>query len=132
MDPVVKKETAYIAAGTAAISALVQIVWAVFFEYDISVFLGALWGGVFAVWNFFMLGVTVNKASHDGDQTLAKRRIHASYSLRLALTALMVVVAVILPRINWIMAVMSLFFPRLTILVEPLFRKELRKKGGNE
>lgn len=132
MDPVVKKETAYIAAGTAAISALVQIVWAVFFEYDISVFLGALWGGVFAVWNFFMLGVTVNKAAHDGDQMLAKRRIHASYSLRLALTALMVVVAVILPRINWIMAVMSLFFPRLTILVEPLFRKELRKKGGNE
>ena len=132
MDPVVKKETAYIAAGTAAISTLVQIVWAVFFEYDISVFLGALWGGVFAVWNFFMLGVTVNKAAHDGDQTLARRRIHTSYSLRLALTALMVVIAVILPRINWIMAVMSLFFPRLTILVEPLFRKELRKKGGNE
>lgn len=132
MDPVVKKETFYIAVGTAVISAAVQIVWATFFQYDLSVFLGGLWGGAFAIGNFFMLGLTVHKAAKDGDALMAKRRVQSSYSLRLALTALIVVVAAILPQINWIMATMSLFFPRLTILAEPLFRKDLRKKGGKD
>ena len=43
MSDVLKKEAGYIAAGTVVLSALVQIVWAVFFKYDLSVFLGGLW-----------------------------------------------------------------------------------------
>lgn len=131
MSDVVKKEAGYIAAGTVLLSVIVQIVWAVFFEYDLSVFWGGLWGGAVAVLNFVWMGITVQKVASEADQMSAKRRMQASYQLRMMLTIFATVLAIIIPGINWIMAAISLFFPRLTILVMPLFRPDLRKKGGN-
>ena len=132
MSDVLKKEAGYIAAGTVVLSALVQIVWAVFFKYDLSVFLGGLWGGTFAVVNFVVMGLTVQKVARESDQLAAKRRMQASYQMRMILIILATVLAIIVPGISWVMAVISLFFPRLTILVMPLFRPDLRKKGGKD
>ncbi len=132
MSDVLKKEAGYIAAGTVVLSALVQIVWAVFFKYDLSVFLGGLWGGTFAVVNFVLMGLTVQKVARESDQMAAKRRMQASYQMRMILIILATVLAIIVPGISWVMAVISLFFPRLTILVMPLFRPDLRKKGGKD
>ncbi len=131
MSDVVKKEAGYIAAGTVLLSALVQIVWAVFFDYDLSVFIGGLWGGAVAILNFILMGITVQKVASEPDQLSAKRRMQASYQFRMMLTIFATVLAIIVPGVNWIMAAISLFFPRLTILVMPLFRPDLRKKGGN-
>lgn len=132
MSDVLKKEAGYIAAGTVVLSALVQVVWAVFFKYDLSVFLGGLWGGIFAVVNFVLMGLTVQKVARESDQLAAKRRMQASYQMRMILIILATVLAIIVPGISWVMAVISLFFPRLTILVMPLFRPDLRKKGGKD
>lgn len=132
MSDVLKKEAGYIAAGTVVLSALVQVVWAVFFKYDLSVFLGGLWGGTFAVVNFVLMGLTVQKVARESDQLAAKRRMQASYQMRMILIILATVLAIIVPGISWVMAVISLFFPRLTILVMPLFRPDLRKKGGKD
>lgn len=132
MSDVLKKEAGYIAAGTVVLSALVQIVWVVFFKYDLSVFLGGLWGGTFAVVNFVLMGLTVQKVARESDQMAAKRRMQASYQMRMILIILATVLAIIVPGISWVMAVISLFFPRLTILVMPLFRPDLRKKGGKD
>ena len=132
MSDVLKKEAGCIAAGTVVLSALVQIVWAVFFKYDLSVFLGGLWGGTFAVVNFVLMGLTVQKVARESDQMAAKRRMQASYQMRMILIILATVLAIIVPGISWVMAVISLFFPRLTILVMPLFRPDLRKKGGKD
>ena len=132
MSDVLKKEAGYIAAGTVVLSALVQIAWAVFFKYDLSVFLGGLWGGTFAVVNFVLMGLTVQKVARESDQQAAKRRMQASYQMRMILIILATVLAIIVPGISWVMAVISLFFPRLTILVMPLFRPDLRKKGGKD
>ena len=132
MSDVLKKEAGCIAAGTVVLSALVQIVWAVFFKYDLSVFLGGLWGGTFAVVNFVLMGLTVQKVARESDQMAAKRRMQASYQMRMILIILATVLAIIVPGVSWVMAVISLFFPRLTILVMPLFRPDLRKKGGKD
>ena len=132
MSDVLKKEAGYIAAGTVVLSALVQIVWAVFFKYDLSVFLGGLWGGTFAVVNFVLMGLTVQKVARESDQMAAKRRMQASYQMRMILIILATVLAIIVPGVSWVMAAISLFFPRLTILVMPLFRPDLRKKGGKD
>lgn len=131
MSGVVKKEAGYIAAGTVLLSTFVQIVWAVFFKYGLSVFLGGLWGGTFAILNFILMGITVQKVANEPDQLSGKRRMQASYQFRMMLTILVTVLAIIIPVIDWRMSVISLFFPRLTILVMPLFRPDLRKKGGN-
>lgn len=131
MSEVVKKEAGYIAAGTVLLSALVQIVWAICLEYDRSVFIGGLWGGAVAIINFVLMGIAVQKMANETDQMSAKRRMQASYQFRMMLIILTTVLAVIIPGVNWVMAAISLFFPRLTILVMPLFRPDLRKKGGN-
>ena len=131
MNQVVKKEAGYIAAGTVVLSTVVQIVWAMFFNYDTSVFLGGLWGGAVAIVNFILMGIAVQKMANETDQMSAKRRMQASYQFRMMLIIFTTVLAVIIPGVNWIMVAISLFFPRLTILVMPLFRPDLRKKGGN-
>lgn len=131
MNAVVKKEIKYIAAGTVVISAIVQLIWWLFLDYDMSVFLGGLWGGTLAIVNFILMALTVQKVSSEQNELMAKRRMQSSYSLRMTLTVFLTVLAVIIPAINWIMSAVSLFFPRLTILVMPLFRSDLRKKGGN-
>ena len=131
MSDVVKKEAGYIAAGTVLLSALVQIVWAIVYTYDSSVFIGGLWGGTVAILNFVLMGIAVQKVANETDQMSAKRRMQASYQFRMMLIIFTTVLAVIIPGVNWMMVAVSLFFPRLTILVMPLFRPDLRKKGGN-
>lgn len=131
MNAVVKKEIKYIAAGTVVLSAVVQLVWSLFFDYDMSVFLGGLWGGTFAIVNFILMALTVQKATSEDSEMMARKRMQSSYSLRMSLTIFITILAVIIPAINWIMSAISLFFPRITILVMPLFRADLRKKGGN-
>ncbi|MBR4875449.1 MAG: ATP synthase subunit I [Clostridia bacterium] len=131
MSDVVKKEAGYIAAGTILLSALVQIVWAIVYTYDSSVFIGGLWGGTVAILNFVLMGIAVQKVANETDQMSAKRRMQASYQFRMMLIIFTTVLAVIIPGVNWMMVAVSLFFPRLTILVMPLFRPDLRKKGGN-
>ena len=131
MSDVVKKEAGYIAAGTILLSAIVQIVWAIVYTYDSSVFIGGLWGGTVAILNFVLMGIAVQKVANETDQMSAKRRMQASYQFRMMLIIFTTVLAVIIPGVNWMMAAISLFFPRLTILVMPLFRPDLRKKGGH-
>ena len=131
MSDVVKKEAGYIAAGTVLLSTLVQIVWAIVYTYDSSVFIGGLWGGTVAILNFVLMGIAVQKVANETDQMSARRRMQASYQFRMMLIIFTTVLAVIIPGVNWMMAAVSLFFPRLTILVMPLFRPDLRKKGGN-
>ena len=131
MSDVVKKEAGYIAAGTILLSAIVQIVWAIVYTYDSSVFIGGLWGGTVAILNFVLMGIAVQKVANETDQMSAKRRMQASYQFRMMLIIFTTVLAVIIPGVNWMMVAVSLFFPRLTILVMPLFRPDLRKKGGN-
>ena len=96
-----------------------------------SVFLGGLWGGTFAIVNFILMALTVQKATSEDSEMMARKRMQSSYSLRMSLTIFITILAVIIPAINWIMSAISLFFPRITILVMPLFRSDLRKKGGN-
>ncbi len=63
IDETVKKETLRIAAGTGVLSALMLAVFLLLKRFDITVLLGALWGSSIAVLNFFLLGLSVQKAS---------------------------------------------------------------------
>ena len=62
VDKTVKKETLYIAALSGVLSLLMQAVFLVIGQWHFSVFLGNLWGYAAAVGNFFLMGLTVQKA----------------------------------------------------------------------
>ena len=111
----VRQETLHIAAGVGLLSAAMLLVFFFLGRLDMTVVLGALLGGGFAVLNFFLLGLTVQWAVSSGDEGSSKKKIQLSYSLRMLLTLAVLLVGFAAPCFHWLSTVLPLFFPRLTI-----------------
>lgn len=132
-----KRETLHIAMGTLVFSIAMNLIFALLKRWDLSVLWGSLLGGGFAVANFFALGLTVQKMAADPNEKRGKLTMQLSYTLRMLFTLFIVVLAIKLPGISWPAAVISLFFPRLTILAMQLLglykpQKENNEKGGDD
>ena len=57
------KETKRIAIGTVIMLIVMLVVYAVLDRFTIGVLLGGLLGSAYAIFNFFMLGMTLQKAA---------------------------------------------------------------------
>lgn len=149
----VKQETRKIAIGVFLLSALMLLVFAVIRQFDLTVLWGTLLGGGFAVLNFFLMALTVQHAAdqmngvtlppreeesaENGEEPVQKEElpqqkaarsiVQRSYMLRLALTAVVAVLAVKSPLFHAVPAIIALFFPRVVISAQPLLQK--MKKG---
>ncbi len=126
LDPAVKKETAYIACWTAALSLVMEAVFLILGKWDASVLLGNLGGAAVAVGNFFLLGYTVSRAVEQGKPDEAARRVKASASARLIGVGAMCALLVGLARTNVYATLIPLLFPRIGILFRPMVD---RKRG---
>lgn len=115
-----KRETFHIAVGTALFALVMNLVFACLKKWELSVLWGTLLGGGWAVGNFFLLGLTVQRMVADPDEKRGKMMLQLSYSLRMLFTIGVVVLAIKLPGVNWPAAVIALFFPRLTIFAMQL------------
>ena len=122
IDPVVKKETAYIALVSFLLSLLLQSVFLVLNKWDLSVLWGNLWGFFISVGNFFLLGLTVQKAVKMEEKE-AKTLLRVSQSARLFGLFLLAGAAYLVPFLNLIAAVIPYLFPRFAIALRPLFKK---------
>lgn len=136
-----RKETAHIAVGVLAFSAIMNAVFLLLRRWDLSVLWGSLLGGGYAVLNFFALGLTVQKIAADPNEKRGKMTMQLSYTLRMLFTLCVAVLAIKLPQVSWPAAVISLFFPRLTILAMQLLgmykpagnqKQEQEKEGGDQ
>lgn len=132
-----RRETGHIALGALCFSAVMELVFLLIRRWDMGVLWGNLLGGGFAVLNFFLLGLTVQKTAGETDEKRAKLKLQGSYSLRMLLTLGVIILAVKLPFITWPAAVIPLLFPRLTILAMQLMgmykpEKKSTQKGGDE
>lgn len=132
-----KRETLHIATGVLIFSAVMNLIFVLLRRWDLSVLWGSLLGGGFAVVNFFALGLTVQKMAADPNEKRGKLTMQMSYTLRMLFTVFIVALAIKLPGVSWLPTVISLFFPRLTILAMQLLgmykppRKE-NEKGGDD
>lgn len=123
VDATVYRETRYILAWVLVLSALLQAVFLVLGRWDITVLAGnALSDGV-AVLNFFLMGLTVQKAL-EKDEKDAKTAMKLSQTYRMLF--LVVAVAVGASLLNLWASIIPLFFPRIAISFRPLFD---RKQG---
>jgi len=111
----VKKETMHIAVGTLLLTAVMLLVFFVLGRLDQPVVLGALLGGGFAILNFFVLGLSVQKSVASGNVTRGKLMMTLSYSLRMLAMMGVVVLGLALPYFSWVTVVLPQLFPRLTI-----------------
>ncbi len=127
-----RRETGHIALGVLAFSAVMHLVYLAIGRWEPGVLWGNLLGGGFAVANFFLLGLTVQKIAAEGDEKRAKLKLRGSYTLRMLLMLLVVVLAVKLPVFVWPAAVIPLLFPRLTILAMQLMGVYRPDKGRAE
>ncbi|WP_026509086.1 MULTISPECIES: ATP synthase subunit I [unclassified Butyrivibrio] len=139
----VKKETTFIAVGTALASVLVIVLFFVLHQvvpkdapfgysvpFDYTIFLGAIGGTVAAVGNFFWMGLTVQKITGMSEEETDRARSTMAVSLRYRtlLQLLWVVLAIFVPAINLVTGVIPLFIPSILIKFRGIF---LRGKEGD-
>lgn len=91
-------------------------------HFSYRMIIGALGGTVIAIANFTLLCLMVQGAAGTEDKKLLRAKVQASYNLRLALQALWVVAAFLIPAINVVAAAVPLLFPTAVIYY-------LRSKG---
>lgn len=111
------KETKRIGVGTVIMLVVMLAVYAVLGKFTVGVLLGGLLGSAYAIFNFFMLGMTLQKAASMTDQQMAHMKVRSSYSTRMIGMLILAVVAFALPFVEGIPCLIALLFPRVTIFV---------------
>lgn len=123
IDPVVLKETRFIAAVVLILTALMQAVFLILGQWDYTVLLGGLWGAALAVLNFFLMGMTIAKAV-TLEQDKAKKKIQLSQQLRLLMLLVGCVIGAALPVFHTIAVLVPQFFPRIGVAIRGLTLKK--------
>lgn len=119
------RETKRIAVGVALLLAVMLGVYALLGRLSLAVALSGAMGAAYAVFNFFLLGMTVQKVSElrEENEELAKAQMKNSYHTRMILMILLVVIAFAVPFLDALACMIPMLFPRVTILVLQLTGK---------
>ena len=123
IDPIIWKETRYIAMWVLILSALMEAVFLVIGRWDVTVLFGNLLGGGMAILNFLLMGLTVQSALGKEEKE-ARTAIRVSQLYRNLAMLLIVGVAVLAPVFHVWASVIAVFFPRIAILFRPLFDRQ--------
>ena len=119
-DKTVLKETGYIALWVAVLSALMQAVFLLIGRWDYTVLLGNLLSAAAAIGNFFLMGITVQRAV-EKEEKAAAATMKFSQSLRLFLLFGVAALGVLLPWFNTPAVLIPFFFPRVALIFRPRF-----------
>jgi len=121
IDAAVRRETGYIAFCTLILSAVMEAVFLIIGRWNLSVLLGNLLGAGAAVLNFFLMGLTVQKAV-DKEEKDARSAMKLSQSLRTVMLFVVAAVGVSLECFNPVATIVPLFFPRIAVMLRPKIR----------
>ena len=134
LQDAVKKETAFVAVGTAAGTAVMILAFYVLnrvmpesVPFGSGVILGGICGCAVAVLNFFLMAVTVQKVANTEDQDIAYRTMKLSYRNRMLLQLLWVIIAIAVPVFQFAAGILPLMIPSLVIKAKGV----LMNTGGN-
>ena len=124
IDKTVVRETKYIALWVIVLSLVLQAVFLIIGKWDYTVLLGNALSGGAAILNFFLLGISVQKAVTK-DEASAKTAMKTSQLYRFMLMLIVVVLGAALPVFHIWAVIPPLLFPRIAIAFRPLFDKRL-------
>lgn len=121
----------YVIIGLVILFAAMFLLMALFPEMKSSpefaywkILLGGFGGGGVAVFNFFLMGLTVQKVASDTNQDRARNRMKLSYTYRYLMQIAWIVIAILVPCFNYISGIVPLLFPSLGIkLASIIFKK---------
>ncbi len=127
IDSTIIKETKYIAIIVMIFSMLMQSVVLILGVWNITFIFGNILGFLAAVGNFFLMGITVQKALSKGEED-AKKLIKVSQSLRLLMLLVVAVIAYLLDNVfNIFSVIIPYLFPRIAVMLRPIFEKRGEK-----
>lgn len=128
VDPIVLKETGYVALWTLILSGVLQAVFLVIGMWDVTVLLGNLLGGGTGVLNFFLLGLTVQRAVQKEEKE-AKQAMKASNAIRTLVLFVVAMLGALLPCFHIFATLIPLFFARIAVTVRA-FTDKNHSSGG--
>ena len=127
-DPTVKRETAFIGSITLILSLFMQGVFLVLRQWDVTVLFGNLLGGAVAVLNFFLMGISVQKAVAKEEKDAANT-MKLSQGLRMLMLFAAAALGALLPVFNTAAVLIPLFFPRIAVFIRTFLIKKEKREG---
>ena len=124
VDATVMRSTRYIAFVVLIGSLLMQAVFLIIRQWDITVLLGNLLGAATAIFNFFLMALTVQKALASGDKDYANKRTQLSRSMRMLLMLVVCVIGHLAPCFNLFAVAIPLAFPSAGAMLSSVLMKE--------
>ena len=129
IDKTVIRETKYILAFVVILSVITQLVFVLMGKWNYTILLGNILSGTAGVLNFFLMGLSVQKALTK-DQKDAKTTIKLSQTYRTLFLAVVLVVGFTVKVFNPVSVVLGLFFPRVAVSLRPVYDRINKQKGG--
>ena len=123
IDETVLKETVFVSIWIGIFSLIMQGVFIAIGKWDYTVLLGNLLSGFAGIFNFLLLGVTVQRAVATGDTKKAKRLMRTSQFLRLLMMAAVAILGASAPVFNLWACLIPFLFPRLSMFIRQLTLK---------
>ena len=111
------RETKRMAVGCIICLVIMLAVYALIGRFSVGVLLGGIIGTAYAIFNFYQLGMTIQKATATMNPDLAAKQMRSSYNLRMAGFFLLCVVCFVVPFLEGIPCMIAMLFPRVTIFV---------------
>lgn len=114
IDGIVLKETRYIAVFVLVLSLVMQAVFAVLGEWNVTVLLGNILSSAAAIFNFLCMGITIQNAMNKEEKD-AKTLMRLSQALRTLCLFVVLAFGIALSCFNTIAVIVPLFFPRVAV-----------------
>jgi len=122
---IVISEAKKLLKGTVLLAFLMLVAAAFAGYFNLAFILGALFGCVYAIINFLLMGYAVNKSVAASSPSKAQVYMAASYFLRYAITAAVIYIALKADYLNAAAVIIPLFFPKIIFIFNSIFRKEV-------
>lgn len=122
-DKVVVSETKYIAVFSGVLGALMQLIFVALDRWDYTVLLGNILSLFVSVFNFYLMGISVQKAL-GMDASRAGNVMRASQGLRNIGIFIFAMIGARMPWFNTVAVIVPLFFPRIAVSARPIFNKK--------
>ena len=130
LQPAVKKETIKVTIYTIVGVILMWVLLAVLHPtnpekilFDYTAILGGIVGGAVAIVNFILMGLSVQNIAATEDKDFAKKKMKTSYTQRMALQMIWIIIAIAAPCFYFVAGILPLLFPSLGIKLTSVLNK---------
>ena len=143
-DGAVLKQTARVAAGVAALVALMLVVYAIIGRLSLPVVAGGVYSGLLGVLNFFVMGLMVQSITERmaekerSEQEIAdmslqmQNRMKASYNLRMVALFALLVLGIAVFKFDALATILPSVFPSIVIRILQIAEARKAPKGSEE